>query len=431
MKRSRAQGIVNRDKKVISPSYTREFPLVIDRGKGPYIWDIDNKKYLDFTSGIAVANVGHANPDVVKAIRAQADRITHNAGTDFYNQPVVEVAERLCKITPGSFSKRVFFTNSGTESVECAFKVARWYKDGFRIISFLGGFHGRTYGSMSLSGSKAVHRDHFGPLVPGVTHTPYPYCYRCPLDHEHPECGLACLKYLEDTILKKVVPKDEVAAVISEPILGEEGYVVPPKNFHKQLQKLCKKNGFLYISDEVQTGFARSGKWFASDIFGVKPDIMCLAKGIAAGMPMGACVARKEIMAWPKGAHASTFSGNPISCAAALASMEYIKKNRLAKNAERLGRLGLKRLNEMKESHSVIGDVRGLGLMLGLELVKNRRTKKPAPGKRLSLLNHAFKSGLLLLAGGQSSARIAPPLVITKEEFEKGLDTLENCFKKL
>jgi len=431
LKRSRAQGIINRDKRVISPSYTRGIPLVVDKGKGPYIWDIDGKRYLDFTSGIAVANVGHANPEVIKAVRDQADKIMHNAGTDFYNEMGVELAEKLCDITPGSFAKRVFFTNSGAESVECAFKLARWYKEGFRVISFLGAFHGRTFGAMSLSGSKLIHRDHFSPLVPGITHTPYPYCYRCPFDKDYPNCDMECLTYLDEVILKRVVPPDEVVAIIVEPVQGEDGYIVPPKNFHKKLSRLCKKYGFLYISDEIQTGFARSGKWFASDIFGVKPDIVCLAKAIAAGLPLGACVAKKEIMSWPPGSHASTFSGNPLSCVSALASIEFIKKNKLRKNAEKLGKLGLKRLGEMKERYKVIGDVRGLGLMLGLELVKDRRTKKPAHDKMVSLVNHAFKNGLLLLYGGQSTPRIAPPLVITKDEFNMGLDILEACLKKL
>jgi len=431
MKKSRAQRIISRDERVISPSYTRGIPLVIDRGQGPYIWDIDNKKYLDFTSGIAVANVGHANPELIKAVRDQADKIMHNAGTDFYNEPAVDLAEKLCDITPGRFAKRVFFTNSGAESVECAFKLARWYKEGFRFISFLGAFHGRTFGAMTLSGSKLIHRDHFSPLVPGVTHAPYPYCYRCPFDKEYPGCDFECLRYLDEVMLKRVIPPDEVVAIIAEPVQGEDGYIVPPKNYHKELQKLCKRYGFLYIADEIQNGFARSGKWFASDVFGVKPDIICMAKAIAGGLPLGACVARKEVMSWPPGSHASTFCGNPVSCASALASIEYIKKNKLAKNAERLGRLGMRRLREMKERYHNIGDVRGLGLMLGIELVKDRRTKRPAHDLMCRLVNKAFKRGLLLLYGGQSTPRIAPPLVITREEFEEGLDILEECLKKL
>jgi len=431
MKKSKADSIIKRDKKVISPSYTRGIPLVVERGQGPYIWDIEGKKYMDFTAGIAVANVGHANPELIKAVRDQADKIMHNAGTDFYNELGVELAEKLCDITPGNFAKRVFFTNSGAETVECAFKLARWYKKGFRMISFLGAFHGRTFGAMTLSGSKLIHRDHFSPLVPGVTHTPYPYCYRCPFDKEYPSCGMECLTYLEDIILKRVVPPDEVVGIIVEPVQGEDGYIVPPKNFHKELSKLCKHYGFLYIADEIQNGFARSGKWFASDVFGVKPDIICLAKAIAGGLPLGACIAKKEIMSWPSGSHASTFSGNPLSCAASLASIDFIKKNKLQRNAEKLGKFGLKRLREMKERYKIIGDVRGLGLMLGLELVKDRKTKKPASNKMKSLVNHAFKNGLLLLYGGKSTPRIAPPLVITKEEFNSGLDILENCLKKL
>ncbi len=422
-------NIVRRDSELISPSYTRLYPMVIDRGKDVWLWDVDGRKYLDFTSGIAVANAGHSNPELVKAVKKQAGRILHNAGTDFYNELEVELAGNLVQLTPGKFRKRVFFTNSGTESVECAFKLARYCTKKPRMISFLGSFHGRTYGSMTLSGSKPRHRDHFGPLVPMVTHTPYPYCYRCPFGKEAGECDMECLRYLEDELLVHVVPQDEVAAVISEPIQGEGGYIVPPASFHSELFRLCKRKGFLYISDEVQTGFGRTGKMFCSEHFGVEPDVICLAKGIAGGLPLGACVARREIMSWPPGAHASTFSGNPVSCAAALASIKYIRKNKLALNAERLGKSGIRALEDMATEIPLIGDVRGRGLMLAIELVKDRDSKEPARKEAMRAVRKAFQSGLLLLTCGESVIRLVPPLVIRKEEFERGLEILESVLK--
>lgn len=430
----KASKIIKDDKELISPSYTRSYPLVIDHGSGSHVWDVDGKIYLDFSSGIAVANVGHRNLLVTRAVKNQAEKITHNAGTDFYNELLVKLARELSNITPERFKKRVFFTNSGTEAIECAFKLARWYTKRTRMISFLGAFHGRTFASMTLSASKLVHRDHFSPLVPGVVQSPYAYCYRCPFDHEEERCDFECLQYLENQILGKIVPPDEVAAVFVEPIQGENGYIIPPKQWHKKLGKICRENDFLLIVDEIQTGFARSGKFFASEHFNIKPDVICLAKAMAGGLPLGACLARKNIMSWPKGSHATTFGGNPIACAASLATIEYIKKNKLWKNAARLGKFGLKFLEDLqKDFHSkrfVIGDVRGLGLMLGIELVKNRKTKEPAERELKSILMNAFKKGLILLSGGESTIRIAPPLTIQQDDFEHGLDILEKALKE-
>ncbi len=426
-KKSRA--VIRRDKRVISTSYTRGHPLVVERGEGVNIWDPEGNKYLDFTSGIAVANAGHSNPDVVRAVKEQADKILHNAGTDFYNELGVELAEKLVRITPGRH-QRVFFTNSGTESVECAFKLARWRSRRTGFISFMNSFHGRTYASMTLSGSKPIHRDHFGPLVPGVVHVPYAYCYRCSFDQKAGSCGFECLNYIEN-VLKTVLPPDEVAGIFMEPVQGEGGYVVPPRGFLRGLQKICRKNGFYLIADEIQTGFGRSGRWFASQHFGIRPDIIALAKGIADGMPLGACVAHKNIMKWPPGSHASTFSGNPLSCAAALASIRYIERHGLRRNAARLGRFGLRFLEEMREKYSIIGDVRGLGLMIGVELVRDKRTKEPNPEDQKRAIMKSMKKGLLLLYGGKSTIRIAPPLVITREEFEQGLHILEDVIRWL
>jgi 4-aminobutyrate aminotransferase len=427
----KSQKIVQQDKKLISPSYTRSYDAVIERGRGAWLWDIDGRKYLDFTAGIAVASVGHSNPDVVRAVRRQAGKILHNAGTDFYNRPGVGLAAELVKITPGRFPKRVFFTNSGTESVECAFKLSRWHTRKPRLISFLGAFHGRTYGSMTLSASKLTHRDHFAPLVPGVTHAPYAYCYRCPLGEEPGSCGMECLKYLEEQILGKIVPPDEVAAVVVEPVQGEGGYIVPPVNFLRGLQRICRKHGFLLVADEVQSGFCRTGRWFASEHSGIVPDIVALAKGIAGGMPLGACVARSDIMDWPPGAHASTFSGNPLSCQASLASIAYMRRHRLAENARKLGDHALKFLRDLQQEVELIGDVRGLGLMAGIELVRDRNSKEPAKEEASLALSKCFKRGLMILSCGESTVRIMPPLVITRSELDRGLDILADVLKSL
>lgn len=428
MRHTKTNAIIRRDKQVISPSYTRGQPIAIAKGRGANIWDVDGNKYIDFTSGIAVANVGHSNPAVVSAVKKQADKILHNAGTDFYNSLSVDLAEKLVKITPGR-DERVFYTNSGTESVECAFKLARWKSRKTKFISFINSFHGRTYASMSLSGSKPIHRDHFGPLVPGVIHIPYANCYRCAFGQERGECNLECLNYIEDVLLKTILPADEVAGIFFEPIQGEGGYIVPPKEFLKGLEKVCVKNDFMLIADEIQTGFARSGEWFACQHFGIKPDIMTLAKGIAGGLPLGACVAKKNIMSWPPGSHASTFSGNPLACAAALASIEYIEKHKLAANAKKLGKFAKEYLTDFSHECNHIGEVRGLGLMVGVELVKNKKTKEPAPKLQKEVIMKAFESGLLLLYGGKSTIRIAPPLVINKEELEKGLEIIADAIK--
>jgi len=434
---AKSDKVLKRDKQIISPSYTRSIPFVIDRGMGWHVWDVDGKSYLDFSSGIAVMNIGHCNPDVVKAVKDQAEKLIHSASTDFYSDMIIDVAERLQDVTPGSFKKKVFFTNSGTESNECALKLARWKKKKHRIISFIGSFHGRTFGSMTLSGSNALHKEHFGPLVPGITHIPFPYPYR-PVFGNEKTCGDDTLAYLEEDILGKVVPENEVAAIMTEPIQGENGYIIPPADFLKKLQKFCRKHKFLLIVDEVQTGFGRSGKWFASDVFGIEPDIVTLAKSIASGMPMGACVSRKEIMDWPKGAHASTFSGNPIACAAAKASIDYIKRNKVWKNAERLGKHGLDFLKDLKEDFNrkhnrkfYIGDVRGQGLLLALEFVKSRETKEPATKASEKILNSCFKKGLVTLHAGESTVRLVPPLVIPKEDFDKGLHILTDVLNKM
>jgi len=400
---------VERDSAVISPSYTRSYPYVMDHGSGTEVWDVDGNRFLDFSSGIAVTSTGHSHPAVVKAIQEQAERFIHMSGTDFYYPQQIELAERLARLAPGEEPKKVFFTNSGAESVEAAFKLARYVTGRPRMLAFIGGFHGRTMGALSLTGSKAVHRRGFMPLVPGVTHVPYGYCYRCALNREYPECDLACLRYIEDEVFKHYVPADEVAAVFVEPIQGEGGYVVPPPEFHTRLKALCEKHGILFVADEVQSGIGRTGKMFAIEHWGVVPDMICLAKGIASGLPLGAMIARASLMTWPPGAHANTFGGNPLACAAALVTLDLVE-NEYAANAAAVGASMLEKLKAMQGRHPSMGDVRGKGLMLGVEIVNDKATKERAPELRNQLVEACFNRGLLVLGCGPNTLRFMPPL---------------------
>lgn len=390
--------------------------------------DPDGNVYLDFSSCIATTNIGHSDPKVTEAIKKQIERILHASPSDFYSELPTKLAEKLVEITPGNFPKRVLFSNSGTEAIECAFKVARWHTGRIRMISFIGSFHGRTFGSLSLTGSRAHHFNKFSPLVPEVTHVPYAYCYQCAFKKEYPKCGLECINYIENTILKSICPPEELAGIVVEPILGEGGYVVPPSDFILELKRICEAHNLLLIFDEVQTGFGRTGKLFAAEHWKVEPDIICLAKAIANGFPMGATVCKSKIMDWIAGSHANTFGGNPVGCAASLATIESIISQRLWENSEKLGNYLLFRLNEFKEEFKSIGDVRGKGLMVGVELVKNKDTKEPAREERDLVLKHCFEKGLLLLPGGFSTLRFAPPLIITKEQIDTGLDILYQTF---
>ncbi|MEM1598439.1 MAG: acetyl ornithine aminotransferase family protein [Pyrobaculum sp.] len=407
----KALEVVRRDEELIMQSFTRWYPLVIARGYGPVVEDVDGNLYIDFNAGIAVANVGHAHPKVVEAVKRQAELFFHYSLTDFYYEVAVRLAERLVSIAPISGRKKVFFTNSGTESVEGVLKIARGYFKGQRpyVVAFLGAFHGRTYGSMSLSASKPVHRRYFSPLVPGVVHVPYPHPVHCPFKARDPEeCGEYALSFLEEWVFRRLVSPDEVALVIIEPVQGEGGYVVPPKNFIQGLRKITREHGILFAVDEVQSGFGRTGRWFAIEHFGVEPDLIATAKAIAAGLPLGAIVGREEVMSLPKGAHANTFGGNPVAAAAALASMEVIEEEGLLKHAEALGE-ELKKVfaEEFGDRH----DVRGLGLMIGVELLEGRR-----PAKYLEeVLVKSFKRGVAVIGAGVSTVRVAPPLVIPRE----------------
>jgi 4-aminobutyrate aminotransferase len=426
----RAKEILAKDTRFISPSYTRGYPLVIENGDGIVVTDVDGNRFLDFTSGIAVCNTGHAHPKVVNAITKQASKFLHMSGTDFYYSVQSELAEKLALFAPGDNHRQVFYSNSGAESVEAALKLVRYHTRRTRIISFFGSFHGRTMGALSLSASKSIHEKGFAPLVPGVTHVPYAYCYRCPYNLKHPECNGYCVEWIRDDLFKRTMPPEEVAAIFVEPIQGEGGYVVPPKIFHQKLQELCHEFGILYVADEIQTGMGRTGRMFACEHFNINPDIFTLAKGIASGMPLGAMIARTEIMDWIPGSHASTFGGNPVSCSAALATID-ILQNGLIDNADAMGKYFKEQLSELQKEHPIIGDVRGLGLMLGIELVKDRGKKTKAIEERNLAVKLAFRKGLLLLGCGENSVRFIPPLNVTKSDIDKALSILDETLKKL
>jgi len=425
----RAAAVMERDARVVSPSYTRGYPLVVERGEGAMVEDADGNRFLDFNAGIAVVATGHCHPRVVEAIQKQAARLIHMSGTDFYYEEMVALAEKLAALAPGDMDRRVSFCNSGAEAVEGAIKLARWATKRSKIIAFYGSFHGRTMGALSLTSRKAVQRAGFGPLVPDVVHTPYPYCYRCPFGKQADACAVECVKFIEDTLLKTIAPAAETAAIALEPVLGEGGYVVPPQKFFTELARVAKHNGILLIFDEVQSGMGRTGKMWAAEHFDAVPDIFAVAKGIASGMPLGATVARADLMTWPPGAHASTFGGNPVACQAALATIALLEEG-LVRNAARMGSYMMDRLHDWPARFPVVGDVRGLGLMIGIELVRNQQTREKAPGLRDRVTSLAFERGLLLLGAGDSTLRLCPPLVITREQCDFAIATLEECLTK-
>lgn len=420
-----------RDKRVLSPSYTRAEPIVAEEGWGCYVRDVDGNVFLDLSSGMFVLNYGYSHPKLIRAVKQQATKLTHFAGTDFYYESQVELAEKLVDLTPGNFAKRVYFGNSGAEAVEAAFKCARWHTRRPRMIAYTGAFHGRTFGAMSLSSVNIVHHRYFSPLVPGVTFMPYPYCYRCPFKQSYPGCDFACIDFIRES-LEKVVPPEEVAAVIAEPIQGSSGYIIPPPEYYPMLKELCEEHDWLFIADEIQTGLGRTGKMFAMEHWGVVPDIVCVAKALAGGMaPIGATIARAEVMDWEQGAHASTFGGNLIACAAALAGLDILKKQKLVKRAAMLGALALKRLREMGERSNLVGEVRGKGLLLAVEMVKDKRTKERAIKERNAVVKAALDRGLIVFRGGRSVIRIAPPMIISRGELELGLDILDDALREV
>jgi 4-aminobutyrate aminotransferase len=426
----KAQKLIKKDRKYISPSYTRSYGAVIDHGKGMWLWDVDGNMFLDFNAGVAVCATGHCHPQVVKAIQDQAEELIHISGTDYYYPQQVKLAEKLAEIVPGAKNKRSFLTNSGAEAVETAFKLSRYKTKRPYVIAFLNSFHGRTMGALTLTGSKRIQKKGFGPLVPCVVHVPYGYCYRCFLNLEYPACKFACVKYIEDEIFRTVTPPEEVAAVFVEPIQGEGGYIVPPPGYLQELRQLCSKYGIFLVADEVQSGMGRTGKMFAIEHWETKADIYCLAKGIASGMPLGAAVAQASVMDWAPGAHANTFGGNPLACVAALATIKLLE-NGLVENAEKVGSLMLKRLEDMQNKYDFIGDTRGKGLMLGVELVEDPVSKKPLHDKRDGVIMECFRRGLILQGCGVSTVRFSPPLIVTPEEAQTALDIFERALKKV
>jgi 4-aminobutyrate aminotransferase len=426
----KAKKIVSRDHKYIATA-TKTSPIAAVRAKGAVVEDADGNTYLDFTSGVGVVNTGHCHPKVIRAMTAQAKELVHFAGTDFYYDVQNELAERLTKITPGRSAKKVFFTNSGTEANECAIKLAKWRTEKSRFISFIGAFHGRTMGSLSLTSSKIKHKNRYFPIMDGVTHIPYAYCYRCAYKMEYPECDLWCAKILDEVYFKSVVPPSEVAAMFIEPVQGEGGYIVPPKKFLPEIARITKKHKIILVDDEVQAGFGRTGKWCAIEHFGVKPDIFSLAKGMGSGMPIGASVFDAKLDFGISGAHSNTYGGNLVACASALATMDVIESENLNARSEKLGKIMSCRLHEIMDKYKLIGDVRGIGLMQAVELVKSRKTKSPAIKEVDKILTYCYTHGLVLLPCGTSGIRFIPPLVIKEHELNEGLDILQNAFRSI
>ncbi|PWT98271.1 MAG: aspartate aminotransferase family protein [Terriglobia bacterium] len=425
----RARAVIARDTEVVSPSYTRCYPLVAARGEGAMVEDVDGNRFLDFSAGIAVVATGHCHPRVVQAIQEQAARLIHMSGTDFYYEELVALAEKLSDIAPGEAARRVSFGNSGAEAIEGSIKLARYATGRDKIIAFFGGFHGRTLGALSLTARKATQRSGFGPLLPGVVHAPYPYCYRCPFGKEPEGCAVECVQHIEHTLLKTIAPAEETAAIVVEPVLGEGGYVVPPRKFFEELERVARQNGILLVLDEVQSGMGRTGKMWASQHFDVVPDIFAVAKGIASGLPLGATVARADLMMWPPGAHASTFGGNPIACRAALVTIALLEEELMA-NASRMGAYLMDRMRDWPERFPIVGEVRGLGLMIGIELVRDQSTREKAPDLRDRIVQQAFERGLLVLGAGDCTIRLSPPLVVTRDQCNFALETLANCLRE-
>jgi len=418
----KARAILERDSAVVSPSYPRDYPFVMSHGRGVEVWDADDNRFLDFAAGIAVCGTGHSHPQVVQAVKDAADRFLH-ISSDYWHEGQVRLGEKIAELDPLREPVMSFFAQSGTETVEGALKLARQVTGRSRFIGFLGGFHGRTMGSLAFTSSKYTQQSGFFPTMPGVTHVPYPNSYRPLLTGD--DQGQAVLDYIEQVLFEANVPPKEVAAVLVEPILGEGGYIVPPDSFLPGLRDLCDRYGILLIFDEVQCGVGRTGKMFAGQHWGVAPDIMTLAKGLGSGLPIGLIVAKKRIMEqWPRGAHGNTFGGNPICCAAALVTLDLVE-GEYAGNAAEIGEYFMGRLRELQTRHEVIGDVRGKGLMIGVELVTDRASRSPARELCEAVLHRAFHNGLILLSCGTSTVRFMPPLMVTKEDVDEALSIFD------
>lgn len=425
----RAKEILERDSATISRSYPRAFPFVMDHGEGVEVWDVDGNRFLDFIAGIAVTGTGHRHPRVVNAVKKQLDKFIH-ISSDFYHPLWVELGEKLAEISPFQDAKaKSFMTNSGTESVEAGIKLARHHTGRSQMIGFIGGFHGRTYGSLAFTASKAVFRHGFYPLMPGVTHVPYPDPYRKTLAEKPGEpYGETVVRYIEEQIINKVVPGEDLAGVLVEPIQGEGGYVVPAEGFFPALRELCDRHGALLIVDEIQSGMGRTGKWWAVENFGTEPDIVCIAKGIASGLPLGAMLAKESVMTWPEGAHGNTYGGNPLACAAALATIELIEEDYL-ENAREMGEYMKDALEEIQSLHESIGDVRGMGLMLGVDFVNDQQTKTHNKKLRDLVVREAYEHGLITMGCGESTIRFAPSLAVSRAEIDEGLEIFSHAVR--
>jgi 4-aminobutyrate aminotransferase len=424
----RASQIIERDARVLSPSYTRPYPLVVDHAEGAMVTDVDGNRFLDFNAGIAVVAAGHCHPQVVRAIQEQAARLIHMSGTDFYYENMVQLAETLARLAPGDQPRRVYFGNSGAEAVEAALKLARYHTGRDKFIAFLGCFHGRTLGALALTSRRPVQRARFGPFMPGVHHVPYPYCYRCPYGKSPDTCGVECAKTIEDQLFKTILPAQETAAIVIEPVQGEAGYIVPPRKFFDELAEIARRHDILLIFDEVQSGMGRTGRMWAAEHFDANPDILAVAKGIASGMPLSAMIANAEVMNWPPGSHASTFGGNPVSVAASLATIELLESS-LLENAANMGAYMRSRMDSWPSRFPLVGEVRGLGLMIGIELVCDQSTKEKATTEREAIIGMAFERGLLILGAGDNTIRLSPPLTISRDQADYAMDVLEDCLK--
>jgi 4-aminobutyrate aminotransferase len=421
-----ARRVLEGDKQFVSPSYTRSYPLVAKRGRGVVVEDVDGNEFLDFAAGIAVTSTGHCHPEVVAAIQKQAAELIHMSGTDFYYESMVTLAERLSAIAPMKGPHRVHYGNSGAEAIEGALKLARYHTRRQTIIAFYGAFHGRTMGALSLTASKPQQRRRFAPLMPGVEHVPYPNLYRRPEGTDPVEYAKQTARFIEERLFNTMVPPEEVAAIFVEALQGEGGYLVAPFEFLRELRRICDQHGILLVADEVQSGCGRTGKWWAIQHAGVEPDIVCIAKGIASGMPLSITMAKAHIMDWVPGSHASTFGGNPVSIAAALTTLDILEREAI-NNAAVVGRHIMDRIRAWPEKHALVGDVRGLGLMIGVEIVTDKKTKKMGGPQRDRIVELAFERGLLFLGAGVNTIRICPPLTVTQQQADIALDVLEEC----
>ncbi|MCK5586998.1 aminotransferase class III-fold pyridoxal phosphate-dependent enzyme [Candidatus Bipolaricaulota bacterium] len=426
----KAQAVIERDLEMLSPSLTRTAPLVGYKAEGVYVEDIDGNVFLDFGSGIGVAGVGHRHPKVIDAVKRQLDSLIFVNSLDYYTLPQVDLAEMLFKVTPGDFPKRVFYSNSGSESIDTAIKMAKWHSRRAYGVGFINGFHGRTVGAMSFTTTNLTARRGFAPLYPIGQFTPYPYCYRCLFNREYPGCDMECVKYLTDVVFKKIIAPDETAFILFEPVQGAGGYIVPPQEFFTILTDFAKEHGILLIADEVQTGYGRTGKMFASEHFGFEPDIITMSKAFASGFPAAATVARKEVMDWVDNAHEGTLNGGPVIMEAAKAVLQVIEEENLLENVRTEGAYFRSQLDELQKRYPIIGDIRGMGLMIGVELVRDDK-KTPAGEERNKLISTAFSKGLLLMAAGESSLRLIPPMTINRQQIDTGLTIMEDCLKEL